>query len=134
MGAARARAPVSGLTLDAGALIAIDRGDRRLIALLQLALSKGIALRVPAGVVGQAWRDGARQVNLARFLRSREVELPVLDVSLARAAGELCGLKGTADVIDASVVLTAKRNRDSILTSDPNDIRKLDATLMIERV
>jgi len=134
MGAARARSSVKGLTLDAGALIAVDRGDRRMIALLRQALSEGTCVRVPAGVVGQAWRDGARQAILARFLRAREVELPALDEPLARAAGELCGLKGTADVIDASVVLIARKTGDSILTSDPADLRKLDPSVVLERV
>jgi hypothetical protein len=134
MGAKRAPTSAAGLTLDTGALIAIERGDRRLIALLQQSLSRGVPLRAPAGAVGQAWRGGARQATLARFLRSREVEVPALDELLACAAGELCGLTGTADVIDASVVLTALRTRDSILTSDPTDIRRLDATVTIERV
>jgi hypothetical protein len=134
MGTTRARATIAGLTLDAGALIAIDRGDRRMIALLQAAVEKGVAIRVPAGVVGQAWRDRARQVTLARFLRSREVEIPALDEHLARAAGELCGLASTSDVIDASVVLTARTENDTILTSDPDDLRRLDPTLTIVRV
>ena len=47
----------TGVTLDAGALIALDRGDKRMIALLQRALNQGRVFRVPAGVVGQAWRD-----------------------------------------------------------------------------
>ena len=134
MGATRSPKTSAGLTLDAGALIAIDRGDRRMIALLQQAVKARIGIRVPAGVVGQVWRRGARQATLARFLRSREVEVPALDEYVARAAGELCGLTGTADVIDASVVLTARNEHDSILTSDPDGLRKLDAALMIERV
>lgn len=134
MGTKRTQTSTAGLTLDTGALIAIDRGDRRLLAFLQLALSKHVPLRVPAGAVGQAWRDGARHANLARFLRSREVEIPALDELLARAAGALCGLTGTADLIDASIVLSARRTRDSILTSDPADIRRLDRTVNIERV
>jgi hypothetical protein len=134
VGKTRTQKTIKGLTLDAGALIAIDRGDRRMIALLQQAVKERVGIRVPAGVVGQAWRDGARQVTLARFLRSREVEIPALDEHLARAAGELCGLTGTADVVDASVVLTARRERDTILTSDPDDLRKLDAGATIERV
>jgi hypothetical protein len=134
MGTSRARSLVKGLTLDAGALIALDRGDRRMIALLQLVMEQGRGIRVPAGVVGQAWRGGARQAILARFLRSRQVELPALDEPLARAAGELCGLTGTADVVDASVVLVARRTGDGILTSDPEDLRRLDPEARIERV
>jgi hypothetical protein len=52
----------AAITLDTGALIALDRGDKRMIALLQRALAQGRVFRVPAGVVGQAWRDGRVQV------------------------------------------------------------------------
>lgn len=123
----RARACTSpGIVLDAGALIALERGDKRLIALLRGALAQRRLFRVPAGVVGQAWRDGRGQVTLARFLRSDEVTIAPLDEQLARACGELCGAAGTSDVIDASVVLLARAGRDLIVTSDPTDLRRLD--------
>jgi hypothetical protein len=125
MGRTRTRA-APGLVLDAGALIALDRGDKRMIALLHRALAQGRAFRVPAGVVGQAWRDGRVQVTLARFLRSEEVEIIPLDEQLARSCGELCSASNSRDVIDASVVLIARERRDPIVTSDPNDLRRLD--------
>ena len=134
MGKTRAQKTIAALTLGAGALIALDRGDRRMVALLQEVVKRSVRVRVPAGVVGQAWRDGARQAGLARFLRTREVEIPALDEHVARAAGELCAISGTSDVIDASVVLAARTEGDTILTSDPEDLRKLDATATIQRV
>jgi len=132
MGAKRAAsASLPGVTLDAGALIALDRGDGRMIALLRQALSEGRKFRVPAGVVGQAWRDGRRQVTLSRFLRGTEVDVVPLDDRLARAAGELCGVTRTADVIDATVVLVARGTRDVIVTGDPADLRRLDPSAPI---
>lgn len=132
MGAARTRkTPLSGLTLDAGALIALDRGDRRMVALIREALAQGRSFRVPAGVVAQAWRDGRRQVVLSRFLRGAEVGIVPLDDRMSRAAGELCGISGTADVIDASVVLVARERRDVIVTADPSDLRRLDPDAVI---
>ena len=125
MGRTRTRT-AAGLVLDTGALIALDRGDKRMIALLQRALAQGRAFRVPAGVVGQAWRHGRVQVTLARFLRSEEVEIIPLDEHLARSCGELCGATNSPDVIDASVVIIARKRRDPIVTSDPNDLRRLD--------
>ena len=125
MGRARART-AAGLVLDAGALIALDRGDKRMIALLDRALAQGRILRVPAGVVGQAWRDGRVQVVLARFLRSKEVEIVPLDEELARSCGELCRAAKARDVIDASVAILARERRDPIVTSDPDDLRRLD--------
>lgn len=125
MGRARTRT-AAGIVLDAGALIALERGDQRMLALLQRALAQGRVFRVPAGVVGQAWRNGRVQVTLARFLRSNEVEIVPLDGQLARSCGELCGAANTRDVIDASVVLLARERRDPIVTSDPDDLRRLD--------
>jgi len=125
MGRTRTRA-AAGIVLDAGALIALDRGDKRMIALFHRALAQGRAFRVPAGVVGQAWRDGRVRVTLARFLRSEEVEIIPLDEHLARACGELCGAVNSSDIIDASVVILARERRDPIVTGDPNDLRRLD--------
>ena len=130
MGRTRTRTS-SGIVMDAGALIALDRGDKRMIALLQRALAQGRAFRVPAGVVGQVWRDGRVQATLARFLRSEEVEIVPLDEQLARACGELCGATDSPDVIDASVVILARERRDPIITSDPSDLRRLDPAAQI---
>jgi len=70
-----------------------------MIALLHRALAQGRGFHVPAGVVGQAWRNGRVQVTLARFLRSAEVEIVPLDEPLARSCGELCGAARVSDVI-----------------------------------
>jgi len=130
MGRTRTRT-AAGIVLDAGALIALDRGDKRMIALLDRALAQGRAIRVPAGVVGQAWRNSRDQVTLARFLRSEEVEIVPLDEQLARACGELCGAANSSDIIDASVVILARGRRDPIVTSDPGDLRRLDPSAQI---
>ena len=130
MGRTRTRT-AAGIVLDAGALIALDRGDKRMIALLLRALAQGRAFRVPAGVVGQAWRDGRNQATLARFLRSEEVEIVPLDDQFARACGELCAAANSADVIDASVVILARERRDPIVTSDSDDLRRLDPAAQI---
>jgi hypothetical protein len=126
VGKARTGATAPGITLDTGALIALDRGDKRMIALLGEALEKRCNFRIPSGVVGQAWRDGRAQAVLARFLRTDEVEIVPLDEQLSRSCGELCGATDTSDVIDASVVILARGRRDVIITGDPQDIRRLD--------
>ena len=120
---------MSGLTLDAGALIAFERNDRRVVGLIARALEVGLSLAVPAGVVGQVWRDGRRQVRLARLLGSDDVEIEPLDDQRARGAGQLRGVRGTADVIDASVVLCARARAHRIVTSDAADLRALDPAL-----
>jgi hypothetical protein len=120
-----------GFTLDAGALIAFDRGDRSTVALLSRALVAGLPLAVPAGVVAQVWRDGPRQARLARLLASPTLDVEPLDDDRARAAGQLCGATGTRDVIDASVVLCARGRKHAVLTSDPGDLQRLDARLRL---
>ena len=122
---------MSGLTLDAGTLIGFDRNDRRVVALIARAVAQGYSLAVPAGVVGQVWRDGSRQARLSRLLGSVGVEVEALDDERARKAGQLCGVRGVADVIDASVVLCARARRHRIVTSDPGDIRVLDASVQV---
>ena len=115
--------------LDAGALIALDRDVRPVWALLRVAVDRKDTVLVPSGVIGQAWRNGARQARLARALKHCE-EL-TLDGAAARAAGLLCGRAGTVDVIDASVAVAAataaRRAPASILTSDPGDMERLTA-------
>jgi hypothetical protein len=80
---------------------------------------------VPAPVVGQVWRDGARQTRLAAMLAGCEIE-PTTD-EMARAAGVLLGRAGRADIVDGLVVLSAVRRGDEILTSDPADLSALMA-------
>ena len=113
------------LTLDTGALIAVDRGDRRTWVLLGAANRKGRVVTVPAPVVGQVWRDGARQARLATVLAACRIESTTDE--MARAAGVLLGQARQSDVVDALVVLGAVRRGDEILTSDPADLSALMA-------
>ena len=125
---------MSGLVFDAGALIAFERNDRSVVMLAKRLLALGAKLVVPAGVVGQVWRDGARQVRLARLLGSSIVVVEPLDDRRARAAGQLCGVTGTRDVIDAAVVLSAREHDLPVATSDPDDLRVLDPKVRLVAV
>ena len=118
---------MSGAVLDTGALIGFERNDRRVVAIVARALDHGDTLFIPAGVVAQAWRDGTRQAGLARLLGASLCEVVVLTDYRARAAGQLCGVADTADVIDASVVAAAQERGVRIVTSDLDDLRRLDA-------
>lgn len=72
---------VTGLTLDTGALLALERGDSRVRALLRRALESGIGFSVPAGVVAQSWRGGPRQARVARLLGDPAVDEPGIRTS-----------------------------------------------------
>ena len=110
------------LILDAGALIAYQRGSRIARAFLLRALESGEAVRTSTAVVAQVWRHGGRQAALARLLRGVE-EVP-LTSRRAREVGGLLGRAGGADVVDASLVELAATG-DEILTSDPDDLLRL---------
>ena len=123
-----------GVTLDTGALIAIERADPKMQALLDEAHAAGLPIDIPAGPLARAWRSGPRQVRLARTLHLANVTVPGLDEPNAKAAGILCGQRGTRDPIDASVVLNARRRDQSVVTSDPADLRHLDAHVRIIQI
>jgi hypothetical protein len=126
---------VRPLTLDAGALIAIERNDEALRETIRVALDAGMQVMIPAAALAQAWRNGRRQVRLVRLLGLDGVEVSDLDELAAKASGELCARAGTRDVIDASVVVCAHRQGNAtVITSDPADIQRLDARLDIEAV
>ncbi len=108
--------------LDAGALVAIDRRDRMTGARLRVLQQRGMPIRVSSAVVGQVWRDGRKQANLARVLAGAGVE--ALGSDDGRRIGELLAVAASTDVIDAHVALMAA-HADLILTSDPGDIRRL---------
>jgi hypothetical protein len=112
------------LVLDAGALIGIDRDDRRNAGLIELGRRSGAALVTSAPVVAQAWRGSARQARLARLLAM--IDVRGVHLADARAAGELLAATGTADVVDALVALLPVPG-DQLLTSDTEDLRTLVA-------
>lgn len=114
---------MSALILDAGALVAVDRDDRSVVARLNAAHRQGLELRSNAMVVAQVWRDRrGRQVNLARLLRG--VDVRAVSHSDGREAGALLSEAGTDDPVNATVVLLAQPG-DRILTSDPGDLTRL---------
>lgn len=111
-----------GLCLDAGALIAFERRDRRIVHLLEHARGLGRTVEVPAPVVAQVWRGGGRQALLARLLASDGVEIVEMDAVVARGVGELCAVGSATDVVDGHVAWHAFRRGLVVVTSDPDDI------------
>lgn len=111
------------LVLDTGALIALERDDRRMWRLLGHANKDGMSAVTHGGVVGQAWRRGGpRQALLARALRA--IDVRPLDEALGREAGRLLAETRRSDVIDAAIVLLTQDD-DVLVTSDPDDLAPL---------
>ena len=111
---------MTALILDAGALLAVDRDERVMIARLRVAQQSGLDLRTNAMVVAQVWRG--RQANLARLLQA--IDVRAVHPRDGREAGALLADAGTADPIGATIVLLAAPG-DRILTSDPGDLTQL---------
>lgn len=112
-----------GVTYDTGALIAADRGERRMWARHRALLTRREVPVVPAPVLAQSWRGSPRQAQLARLLIGCDVE--VLDDSQARAVGLLAARAASTDIVDVAVVEGALRRYDLVVSSDPGDLQAI---------
>jgi predicted nucleic acid-binding protein len=124
---------LKGFTLDTSALIALERAEERVVALLsRVRATPDAVVHIPAGVLAQAFRNGARQVQLARLIKHPGTSVVPLDANTAQIIGLLLGARGAEDVIDASVVVCARRYGQPVVTGDARDLRRLDPRLVLE--
>ena len=120
---------MTGVTLDAGGLIALDRDDRRMIALLARAHETGAPVTVPTSALAQVIRRPERQVRLARLIRQPTTAVVALDRVDATSVSRLLAASKTSDIADAHVVICARRASQPVVTSDPGDLSRLDTAL-----
>lgn len=120
--------------LDAGALIAHEKNNPKVGALLKVASRQRIEMVLPSVVLAQVWRDGSRQAILSRMLRSPGLVEAALHHEDAKRVGQLLRESGATDVADAHVAVLATRLRAPVITSDPDDISKLNPELPLIRV
>ena len=125
---------MNGITFDAGGLIALDRSDRRVLALLARATERGMRITIPAAALAQAMRHPARQARLSRLIRQPGTDLMALDGPDATAVGLLLARTATADIVDAHVVLCARRAGQAVVTSDAADLRRIAPGLPVVMV
>jgi hypothetical protein len=116
---------VSGITFDAGGLIALDRNDRRVIALVVRTTESGMRITIPATALAQAVRNPARQARLARLSRQPGTDLVPLDGPDATAVGLLLARTATADIVDAHVAICAQRAGQAVVTSNAADLHRI---------
>ncbi len=114
---------MAGLTLDAGALIAYERGDERVREILAVAYARGFVPTIPAIALAEVRRGDAKDARVARLLKASSIES--VDERLARAAGSLRRAIPGAGTIDACIAVGVRRRGDTIATSDPDDMRAL---------
>jgi hypothetical protein len=109
-------------------LIALERGSARVRALL----SGAERIVIPAGVVAQVWRGSPRQAPIAAVLRGSNTTIEPLDEDMARVVGVICADTGTGDIVDASVAFAGLVHRAVVITSDPDDLRRIAPGLDLE--
>lgn len=117
---------MTGITFDAGGLIAVDRDNREVIALLARSIEPGLRVTIPTTALAQAIRQPAKQARLSRLIRDASTDMAPLDKRDATAVGLLLAHTQTSNIVDAHVVVCARRTGQTIVTSDPRDIRRLD--------
>ena len=121
---------IRGITLDAGALIAIERRKQRGTQLLELAKQRLALLAVPVPVIAEWWR-GRTDVR-EHILDAVNVE--PLSLAVAKAAGEAQAKVRGASAVDAMVVAFAASRGDVVFTSDTKDLESLRAYFPTVRV
>lgn len=110
-----------GLTFDTGALIALERRDRRMVAVWKAALEDGVRITVPAPVLAEWWRG--QRGPMARLADAVEVEPLVRETS--EAMGLVLAKVSGATLVDVAVVLVASRRGDVVYTSDMGDLARI---------
>lgn len=113
------------MIVDAGVLIAVDRGEEQARVFLTAARRADEPLHTSEAVVAQVWRDGARQSRLAAVLKALAIH-PLDD---GRAVGALLAASDRDDVGDAHVVLLGAGLTQHVLTSDPGDLKAIATSL-----
>jgi|SRR5580658_1804800 hypothetical protein len=125
---------MAGLTFDAGGLVALDRNDRRIVVLLARAAQVSAPITVPASALAQAIRRPERQVRLVRLVRQPTTTVVPLDRVDSTSVGRLLAASGTADIVDAHVVICGRRSNQRVVTSDPGDLRSLDPEIQLVEI
>jgi predicted nucleic acid-binding protein len=122
---------LSGIVFDAGGMIALERNDRRVLLILDAALEEGGRIIVPATALAQVIRNPARQVRLWRMIQFENTEVVPLDGGHAQAVGALLAATGTSDITDAHVAICAQKAGYAVISSDPDDLKRLDSQVRV---
>ena len=119
-----------GVTLDTGALIALERRRPRMRAVFEHALALDQRITIPADVIAEWWRgrSDVRDAILAC------VDVEPLTETLAKIAGEAVGKVRGATLVDAVVMASAASRGDVVYTSDVDDLERLRTQFPAVRV
>lgn len=109
----------------------MDRKDRRVLALIARAKELGMRITVPATALAKTIRNPARQALVSRLIRQPSTDLVALDGPDATAVGLLLSRTATTDIVDAHVVVCARRAAQAVITSDPGDFKQIAPELRL---
>jgi predicted nucleic acid-binding protein len=109
------------ITLDTGALIALERRRQRMTDILATARSREDMIVVPQVVLAEWWRG--RSDWRERILAMLVID-PLTD-ACAKLAGEAVASVDGATAIDAIVMASAASRGDTVFTSDSDDLERL---------
>ena len=114
---------MSTVTLDTGALIALERRRARMWKVLHRARTLGVVPVVPADIVAEWWRGRS---DIREHILGSVVVEPLTE-RLARLAGECVADVVGATTVDAIVMASAAQRGDAVYTSDISDLERLRA-------
>ena len=109
------------ITLDTGALIALERRRQRMTDVIARARAREDTIIVPQVVLTEWWRG--RSDWRLKILAMVIVE-PLTDAR-AKLAGEPLAHVPGSSAIDALVMASAASRGDAVFTSDPDDLERL---------
>jgi len=115
---------VSGITFDAGGLIALDRNNRRVLALVARAVERGMRITVPATALAQAIRNPAKQSRLSRLIRQASTDLKSLDGTGCNGRGTLAGAQRQSGYRGCARGHLCTKEGQAVVTSDAEDLRR----------
>jgi predicted nucleic acid-binding protein len=101
------------------------------LSLLARAKEVGARVTIPATALAQAIRNPARQALLSRLIRQASTDLVALNGPDATDVGLILARTGSSDIADAHVVLCAQRSGQAVVTSDPEDLRRIAPELRL---
>ncbi|GMV17270.1 MAG: hypothetical protein DYH12_22560 [Sorangiineae bacterium PRO1] len=119
-----------GLTLDTGALLALERRRQRMRKVIDVATRDAVPITVPVVVLAEWWRGRSDLRDLIR----RMVTIEPMQETLALAAGEALAAVRGATLADAVVMASAAQRGDIVYTSDVGDFLRLQAFFPAVRV
>ena len=117
------------ITLDTGAMIALERNEKRMRQLLVDVQHRRVLLALPTAALVEWWRAEARQQRIL----DTGIEIVPLSMRIAKNAGEAIKVV-KATPIDAIVMATAALRGDFVFTSDLKDLEALQTVFPTVRL